>query len=71
LLSALRDVATSPANQVRPTGTISVAHVAVGCLFRVGSGHAAGLAKDLLAHWPEPDRSDLLWYLKSEDLLAP
>jgi hypothetical protein len=47
-------------------GTISVAHVAVGCLLRVATSKAFEAAKALLRAWPEPDRTDLTWYLESE-----
>lgn len=49
-------------------GTVSVAHVAMAALLKVGSSEARLLAGGLLAAWPEPDRSDLLWYLNSEKL---
>lgn len=69
LLDEIREAATSPENQVRLMGTISVAHVAVACLMRVGGDRAVAVARDLIASWPEPDRTDLLWYLKSEGLV--
>jgi peptidyl-tRNA hydrolase len=50
-------------------GTISVAHVAVACLLRIGSEEAVTFAQHLIDEWPEPDRRDLIWYLKSESLL--
>lgn len=68
LLDEFRMAATSTRNQLRLMGTISVAHVAVGCLLRAGDNEAAGIARGLIEAWPEPDRTDLLWYLKSEGL---
>lgn len=65
----VRDIvaaATDPANSVRLMGTISVGHVAVGCLDDIGTPAAAAAAADLLATWPESDRGDLAWYLRSE-----
>jgi hypothetical protein len=61
--------ATDPANKVPLMGTISVAHVAVACLLRAGSPKADQAAKALLETWPEPDRTDLIWYLESERLI--
>jgi hypothetical protein len=70
LLKELVAAASEPANGVRLMGTISVAHVAVGCLLRVGTDAANEAANNLLNAWPEPDRADLMWYLKSEGLDA-
>ncbi len=70
---ALHDIvcaAKDSLNGVRLMGTISVAHVAVGCLYQVATPAALKAASDLLAAWPEPDRGDLLWYLRSEQLAA-
>ena len=68
LLDELIAAASDPANRVPLMGTISVAHVAVGCLLRVGTAEALEAAKALWSAWPEPDRTDLTWYLKSEGL---
>lgn len=68
LLDKIHEAATSPGNKARLMGTITVAHVAVACLMRVGSDRAIEAARGLIASWPELDRSDLLWYLKSEGL---
>ena len=58
--------AKNPINEIRLMGMISVAHVAIGCLYQTGTTPALGAATELLATWPEPDRSDLVWYLRSE-----
>jgi len=58
--------AQNPINEVRLMGTISVAHVAVGCLNQIGTQPALVAATELLVTWPEPDRTDLRWYLHSE-----
>lgn len=68
LLAELIAAASNPVNNVHLMGTITVAHVAVGCLVRVGTAKALAAAKALLRAWPEPDRTDLVWYLKSEGL---
>jgi hypothetical protein len=65
VISAISD----PANQeTRIMGTISVSHIGVACLLEFGSSRTKELVKQLLEHWPEPDRSDLLWFLKSESI---
>jgi hypothetical protein len=68
LLEELIAAASDPVNKVPLMGTISVAHVAVGYLLRVGTAEAVEAATVLLKQWPQPDRTDLTWYLKSEGL---
>ena len=68
LVEEIAAAASDSANRVRLMGTISVAHVAVSCLFRVGTVEALEVAKALWSAWPEPDRTDLTWYLESEGL---
>ncbi len=58
--------AEDSANATRLMGTIRVSHLAVESLFRLGTPEAFRVAETLLCEWPEPDRSDLLWYLRSE-----
>ena len=60
--------AINPDNRVPLMGTISVAHVAVACLLRLGTSSGSATANELLQSWPEPDRSDLIWYLRSEEI---
>ena len=67
-LKELIAAASNAENSVCLMGTISVAHVAVSCLLRVDTEEAVEAAKALLSNWPEPDRTDLTWYLKSEGL---
>jgi hypothetical protein len=68
LLDELVAAASDSANRVRLMGTIAVAHVAVGCIISVGTDQALKAAKALVSAWPETDRADLTWYLKSEGL---
>jgi HEAT repeat protein len=68
LVDDLRAAAVDPKSAVRLMGTIAIAHVAVACLLRIGTPKAVAIVRDLLAQWPEPDRSDLLWFVKSEGL---
>lgn len=68
LLADFVAAAKEPQNAVRLMGTTSVQHVAVASLLEVGTTAACASATALLDGWPEPDRSDLVWYLKSEGL---
>lgn len=68
LVDELAAAASDPANKVHLMGTISVAHLAVGCLLRVGTAEARQTAQALWSTWPERDRTDLTWYLESEGL---
>ena len=68
LLEDLVAAASDPMNRVTLMGTISVAHVAVACLFRIGRAEAVNAARTLLNDWRKADRADLDWYLKSEGL---
>jgi hypothetical protein len=69
-IDELRRAAVASENQVRLTGTISVGHIAVASLLRIGTEAANRAAHELLNQWPEPDRHDLLWHLQSESLLV-
>jgi hypothetical protein len=68
LLDELVAAALDPANRVRLMGTISVAHVAVCCIFRAGTPEALEAANALVSAWSATDRTDLIWYLESEGL---
>jgi hypothetical protein len=68
VLNELISASSDPVNRVPLMGTISVAHVAVGCLLRVGTAESLEAAKALMSAWPKSDRTDLTWYLKSEGL---
>jgi hypothetical protein len=58
--------ATEPANAFRLMGTITVAHQAVLSLLQSTHPKAVEAANELIRNWPEPDRQDLLWFLRSE-----
>ncbi len=59
-----------PKNAFRLMGTVTIAHLVVGCLFQVRTPEAVQIAQRYLEELPEPDRSDLLWYLQSEKILV-
>ncbi len=46
--------------------TISVSHVGFAGLWEFGTPIAKKSLKNLLQGWAEPDRTDLLWFLKSQ-----
>lgn len=66
----IANAALAHENAVCLMGTASVAHVAVGCLYQIGTPSAIAAATSLLKMWPEPDRTDLMWYLKAEGIKA-
>jgi hypothetical protein len=66
IAAALEIAATDPAHRFRLMGIITVGHLAVAALFRV-SGMAERAAA-LVSGWPEPDRQDLVWFLRSEGI---
>ena len=66
--SNLKLAVMNPDNRYILMGTISVAHVAVACLLRMGTQSGTATANELLQAWPEPDRSDLIWNLRSEEI---
>jgi hypothetical protein len=68
VLEQVRLAASNPVNNARLMGTVSVAHVALGCLLRIGTTKAVEAAKTLFNNWPEPDKTHLSWYLESEGL---
>ena len=60
-------IATQPENmEARLMGTISVAHYALTEVLRANPQAAPNAVIRLLANWPEPDRGDFIWHLKSE-----
>ena len=70
LIAIIANAAQQPQNAVRLLGTATVGHVAVGCLLHIGSPRATEVAMQLVDGWPENERGDLIWYLKSEGLLS-
>jgi hypothetical protein len=51
-------------------GTISVAHLGIASLLRSDKPEYVEAANQLIEEWQGVDREDLIWYLKSESLLA-
>ena len=69
LVSHVLAAISNPENRdTRLMGTISVSHLGVACLFEFGSSKTRELVRQLLEDWPEPDRTDLLWFLKSQEI---
>ena len=48
--------------------TISVSHIGFATLWEFGLPSAREALLRLLQDWPEPDRTDLLWFLKSQSI---
>lgn len=69
LVDEIADAASDPKNASRLIGTVTVSHIAVASLLQIGTPKAIAAAQRLTNIWPEPDRSDLLWFLKTEGLL--
>jgi len=68
LLDEVVAFAKSPDHTFRLMGTTSVAHVAVLGLMRSRLEQARLAGEKLVRTWPEPDRQDLIWFLKSEGI---
>lgn len=50
------------------SSTISVSHIGFAGLWEFGTPIAKKPLKKLLRQWAEPDRTDLLWFLKSQSI---
>jgi hypothetical protein len=61
-------IASVELRQLRCMGTVSVAHIGVACLAMAGSQDVRERLARVLREWPEPDRSDLLWFLESQEV---
>jgi hypothetical protein len=66
-IEAIEAAVKDPRYAIRIMGTTSLAHLAVATLFRLGD-EARERGRALLETWAEPDRSDLLWFLRSEGI---
>jgi hypothetical protein len=53
----------------RLIGTVTVSHMGLAALLRYGGAKDKEATRELLKNWPEPDREDLLRFLKGESLL--
>jgi len=68
LVDAIVAAALDERNNVRLMGTVTVAHEAIACLFRVGTEEVRRQGEQLLQQLPALERSNLEWYLRSEGL---
>ncbi len=66
IIDAIRDPKNTEARLLG--STVSVSHIGFAGLWAFGTPRAKLFLKDLLQHWPEPDREDLLWFLESQSL---
>jgi hypothetical protein len=65
---ALAAISDQTNRTLRVMGAISIAHIGVACLFYLGSADLPAQLCALIAQWPEPDRGDLLWFLRSQGI---
>lgn len=71
LVSKITAAIIDPENRgARLMGTISVAHIGVASLLCSDNLEGVNAAHQLIEEWQGVDREDLIWYLKSESLLA-
>jgi hypothetical protein len=71
LTEKLFQVIIEPKNQKnRVVGTVSVAHIAIGNLLEYGDIQTEKRIQVLLQDWPEPDRTDLQWYLEGKGIMS-
>ena len=65
----LNGITESSNREARLLGsTISVSHIGFATLWEFGLPCARASLRKLLQNWPEPDRIDLLWFLKSQSI---
>ena len=69
-VAALRTAAADRRNQTVLLGTVTAADVMIASLLRLGHDDVTETARRLIDAQPEPHRSDLLWYLRSEGLIV-
>jgi hypothetical protein len=67
--SVLKGITEPKNREARLLGsTISVSHVGFAVLWEFGPPDVRECLQKLLKNWPEPDRTDLLWFLKSQSI---
>lgn len=52
----------------RTMGTVSLAHIGVACLWMTGDETVRAELRSMVESWPAPDRTDLLWFLQSQEI---
>jgi len=67
LLLAINAV-TDPRNSTARLLGYTVSHFGIACLWAFGPPVGREAIRHLLATWPEPDRSDLLYFMEGQDL---
>jgi hypothetical protein len=68
LIDELIAAVSDPRNTFSLMGVETVAHVAVSALLRTGDDRACAVARRFVDSVQEPDRSDLIQYLESQEL---
>jgi hypothetical protein len=67
----LEEIESASNRSTRVMGTVSLSHIGFGCLWERGNVVVQAKLEQQFAVWPEPDRSDLSWFLKSQGLSQP
>jgi hypothetical protein len=49
-------------------GTVSLSHIALACLWIAGDEATHARVRRIVETWPEPDRTDLCWFLTSQEI---
>lgn len=68
LLSEIVLFATNPEHSFVLMGATTVAHWAVLSMLRSSCVAAREAGRELLRDWSEPERQDLIWFLRSEGI---
>lgn len=61
-------LASEPCRQYRTMGSISLAHIGVASLWLASEDALRARIRSLINAWPEPDRTDLRWFLVSQEI---
>lgn len=61
-------VQSPEARAQRFMGSVSLAHIGVACLAASGGEPIRAQLVPVVNEWPEPDKTDLLWFLRSQQV---
>jgi hypothetical protein len=64
----LEQIRSESNRSTRVMGTVSLSHIGFGCLWERGTIAVRAKLDEQFANWPEPDRTDLSWFLRSQGL---
>lgn len=69
LIAQIADVATAEQSALRLMGSITIRHVAIGCLLRLGLPSATVQATQIVNALDASEKQDVAWYLNAYDLV--